>query len=177
MVRILLFFYILFFSACIKEDEISNDINGFTIDNKFYPTPFGSYKNTGGYKDFTFDFYDKEIEINASGGYDFLGLENETLNYFAASNITLESEGDFLENFFYDETYSLPLGIDDFIYSADLQFDFYSRVIDPPTYKATGGTFVIKSKSDHYFDIEYEAIFDNGVTVRGFFIGDLQLRN
>lgn len=177
MARILFFLYILLFSACLKEDEITNNINGFTIDNKFYPTPFGSYQNTGGYKDFTFDFYDKEIEKNASGGYDFLGLENKSLNYFAASNLTLESEGDFLEDFFFDETYSLPLGIDDFIYSADLQFDFYSRVIDPPTYKATGGTFTIKSKSGRYFDIEYVATFDNGVTVKGFFKGDLQLRD
>lgn len=177
MARILLFVFILTLSACLKEDEITNDINGFTIDNKFYPTPYGSYQNTGGYKDFTFDFYDKEIEKNPGGRYDFLGLENKTLNYFAANNLTLESEGDFLENFFYDETYSLPLGIDDFIYSADLAFDFYSRVIDPPTYNATGGTFIIKSKVGQYFEIEYEATFDNGVTVKGFFKGDLQLRD
>ena len=177
MARLLLFAFILILSACLKEDEITNDINGFTIDNKFYPTPYGSYQNTGGYKDFTFDFYDKEIEKNPGGRYDFLGLENETLNYFAASNLTLESEGDFLGNFFYDDTYALPLGIDDFIYSADLEFDFYSRVINPPTYKTTGGTFIINSKVGQYFDIEYKATFDNGVTVNGFFKGDLILRD
>lgn len=176
MVRVFMCGFILALLSCSTNEEVMNKINGFTIDDKFYATPYGSYQNTGSYKDFSFDFYNKEIIINSSGGYDFVGLEDKTLNYFAAGNITLQSEGDFLENFIYDNTGSLPLGVDDFIYSAELLFDFYSRAVNPPNYMATGGTFTIKSKSGQDFDIEYEATFDNGVTVKGFFKGELQLR-
>lgn len=170
---VIAFCFLLCVFACTEEEK-ENTTNGFTADGQFYATPYAEYHKSGTNKDYAFTFSSKDIEGNKTTGYKFVGIENSTLNAVGIGDLTLANEGEFVGEFFFDNTETLDYGIDSYNYFANLEFDADRNAINPPDYHIIDGTFTIKSKSANVFDIEYEASFDNGVSIKGKFKGEVK---
>jgi len=98
--------------ACSKDDNNtpSPGVNGFTLNEKFYSTPFGLYNKTGD-TDYTFTFIDQPIVKGADGKYQ-IDLKNKTINATYFADLTLRAKDQWVDEFFSDPTETLPGGID-----------------------------------------------------------------
>jgi len=171
---LLLLLFILF--ACSKDDNNTTPpvVNGFTLNDKFYPTPFGVYSNTGGDSDYTFTFIDQPIVKGADGKYQ-IDLKNKTINATIFSELTLRAKDQWVDDFFSDPTETLPGGIDYIEYDANQLMDAISDPINPPDFApAKSATFKIISKDGNKFEIEYDVVFKNDAHVVGHFKGVLK---
>ena len=162
--------------ACSNDDN--NDtpapgVNGFTLNDRFYATPFGLYNKTGD-SDYTFTFIDQPIIKGGDGKY-HIDLKNKTVNATIFLGLTLRAKDQWIDEFFSDPTGTLPGGIDYIEYDAKQTMDDNSDPINPPDFApAKSATFKILSKDGDKVEIEYDVIFKNDAHVVGHFNGVLK---